>query len=151
MKIDKRWIWLLVFFVALGWNFLNFNQNSATLKEVKLGQAYTSKDEVASYIYKFSQLPPNFITKKQARSLGWDPQNNYLSDVAPQKSIGGDRFGNKERTLPDKDGRKWFECDIDYQSGKRNAKRIVFSNDGMIYYTPDHYKNFYLLFERKQL
>ena len=74
-----------------------------------------------------------------------------LQQVAPNKSIGGDRFTNREGKLPKKDGRKWFECDIDYNGGKRGPKRIVFSDDGLIYYTPDHYNSFYLLYERKQL
>lgn len=102
----------------------------------------TSFEEVAQYIKAHNKLPPNFITKKEARKQGWNPSQNYLSDVLPGKSIGGDVFGNFEKRLPHKKKRKWFEADIDYKGGKRNAKRIVFSNDGLIFKTEDHYKTF---------
>nr|WP_314239014.1 ribonuclease domain-containing protein [uncultured Campylobacter sp.] len=111
---------------------------------------YTSKDEVAAYIYKFGELPRNFITKKDALALGWDAKSGNLWQVTDKKSIGGDRFSNREKKLPNADGRKWFECDIGYRGGRRGAERIVFSSDGLIYYTPDHYENFYLLFDRRQ-
>ena len=111
---------------------------------------YTSKDEVAAYIYKFGELPQNFITKKDAIALGWDAKSGNLWQVTDKKSIGGDRFSNREKKLPSADGRKWFECDIGYRGGRRGAERIVFSSDGLIYYTPDHYENFYLLFDRRQ-
>ena len=111
---------------------------------------YTSKDEVAAYIYKFGELPQNFITKKDALALGWDAKSGNLWQVTDKKSIGGDRFSNREKKLPSADGRKWFECDIGYRGGRRGAERIVFSSDGLIYYTPDHYENFYLLFDRRQ-
>ena len=111
---------------------------------------YTSKDEVAAYIYKFGGLPRNFITKKEALALGWDAKSGNLWQVTDKKSIGGDRFSNREKKLPEASGRKWFECDIGYSGGRRGAQRIVFSNDGLIYYTPDHYENFYLLYERRR-
>lgn len=109
---------------------------------------YTSKDEVALYIHLYNHLPGNYITKKEAQDLGWDPnQGKHLNKVAPGKSIGGDKFGNRENLLPKKDGRIYYECDIDYKKGSRNAKRIVFSNDGLIYYTDDHYETYELLYE----
>ena len=86
-------------------------------------------------------LPPNYITKGQANKLGWKTKGS-LDQVAPGKSIGGDRYGNYEKKLPDKQGRTWKECDIDYVRGNRNAKRICFSNDGLIYYTSTHYQKF---------
>ena len=104
--------------------------------------SYTSRDEVARYIATYKRLPSNFITKNEAKELGWDKSENYVSDVAEGKSIGGDRFGNFEKQLPFKKGRVYRECDIDYTGGKRGAKRIIFSNDGLIYYTKDHYKTF---------
>ena len=64
----------------------------------------------------------------------------------PGCSIGGDVFGNREGSLPDRSGRTWYECDIDYSGGKRGAKRIVYSNDGLIYYTEDHYETFVRLY-----
>ncbi|MBO4784863.1 MAG: ribonuclease [Lachnospiraceae bacterium] len=108
---------------------------------------YTSKEEVALYIHLYNHLPDNFITKKEAQDLGWDSSKGNLNKVAPGKSIGGDKFGNREGLLPKKEGRVYYECDIDYKKGSRNAKRIVFSNDGLIYYTEDHYESYELLYE----
>ncbi len=103
---------------------------------------YTSKMEVAAYLYQFGELPSNYITKNDARDLGWSAQKGNLWDVTDEMSIGGDRFGNFEGLLPEKNGRQYFECDIDYNGGRRGAKRIVFSNDGLIFYTGDHYESF---------
>ena len=97
---------------------------------------------IADYIFQHGKLPDNFITKKEAQKLGWDSSWNYVSDVAPGKSIGGDRFGNYEGLLPSKKGRTWYEADCYYTKGKRNAHRILFSNDGLVYYTDDHYESF---------
>ena len=106
---------------------------------------YDSKDEVALYIHLFGHLPSNYITKKQAEELGWS--GGSLEPYAPGKCIGGSRFGNYEGLLPDAKGRKWTECDIDtLGANKRGAKRIIFSNDGLIYYTGDHYNHFELLY-----
>ena len=107
---------------------------------------YTSKEEVALYIHLYNHLPGNYITKKEAQDLGWDSSKGNLNTVAPGKSIGGDKFGNREGLLPKKSGRVYYECDIDYKKGSRNAKRIVFSNDGLIYYTEDHYETYELLY-----
>lgn len=126
-----------------------FRGAAPSVNVVKEG-VYTSKDEVAAYIYRFGGLPRNFITKKEALALGWDAKSGNLWQVADKKSIGGDRFSNREKKLPEASGRKWFECDIGYGGGRRGAERIVFSNDGLIYYTPDHYENFYLLYERRR-
>lgn len=106
---------------------------------------YTAKDDVALYIHTFGHLPSNYITKDQATALGWKDKGS-LDQVAPGKSIGGDKFSNREKQLPVADGRKYFECDIDYSSGNRNAKRIVYSNDGLIFYTEDHYSTFTQLY-----
>ena len=88
------------------------------------------------------QLPDNFLTKAEAQALGWDSSKNYLSDVAPGKSIGGDRFGNYEGLLPAESGRTYKEADCYYAEGPRNAYRLVFSNDGLYFYTADHYESF---------
>ena len=109
--------------------------------KVEKGKAYTDKDHVAAYIHVYKTLPPNYITKGQAAKLGWKTEGP-LDRVAPGKSIGGDRFNNYEKKLPDKQGRTWRECDIDYVKGNRNAKRICFSNDGLIYYSASHYRDF---------
>lgn len=106
---------------------------------------YTSKDEVALYIHLYGKLPSNYITKKKAQELGW--MGGSLEQYAPGKCIGGDRFGNYEKLLPPKEGRTYAECDIDTLGEKtRGAKRIVYSNDGLIYYTEDHYESFTLLY-----
>ena len=106
---------------------------------------YTTKEDVALYIHTYGKLPENFITKKEAEALGWPGGN--LEPYAPGKCIGGSRFGNYEGLLPDAPGRKWTECDIDTLGAKkRGAKRIVYSNDGLIYYTDDHYESFELLY-----
>ncbi|MCR5451462.1 MAG: ribonuclease [Lachnospiraceae bacterium] len=100
---------------------------------------YDSRDEVAMYIYLYGTLPQNYITKKEAKDLGWN--GGSLSDPAPGKCIGGDYFGNYEGILPEED--EYTECDIDtLESGRRGPKRIVFSDDGDIYYTDDHYDTF---------
>lgn len=116
------------------------NPDNAEIR-VEQDQAYTDKDHVAAYIHIYKKLPPNYITKAEARSLGWKDKGT-LDQVAPGKSIGGDRFSNYEKILPDAPGRSWKECDIDYVRGNRNAKRICFSNDGLIYYTSSHYQDF---------
>lgn len=106
---------------------------------------YTIKEEVALYIHLYGKLPPNFITKNQARALGWE--GGSLEPYAKGKSIGGDRFGNYEKRLPAKSGRSYTECDINTMGAdSRGAERIVFSNDGLVYYTPDHYETFELLY-----
>lgn len=106
---------------------------------------YTTRDDVALYIHLYGHLPYNFITKKQAQELGWN--GGSLEPYAPGMCIGGSRFGNYEGLLPDKDGRTYTECDIDtLGADSRGAKRIVFSNDGLIYYTDDHYESFTLLY-----
>ena len=106
---------------------------------------YDSKDEVALYIHLFGHLPSNYITKDEARRLGWN--GGSLEPYAPGCSIGGDYFGNYEGLLPKKKGRTYTECDIGTRGkNSRGAKRIIFSNDGLIYYTGDHYDSFTLLY-----
>ena len=103
---------------------------------------YDSMEEVAIYLTFFEELPGNYLTKKEAEALGWESRRGNLWDVADGCSIGGDRFGNREGLLPAAKGRKWTECDIDFDGGYRNGKRVVFSTDGLIYYTDDHYESF---------
>ena len=108
--------------------------------------SYTSKEDVSMYLHQYGKLPSNFITKKEAQKLGWVSKEGNLSEVAPGKSIGGDYFGNYEGLLPEEDDRDYYECDINSNGGYRGAERIVFSNDGLIYYTGDHYETFELLY-----
>lgn len=107
--------------------------------------SYDDRDSVALYIYTYGKLPPNYITKAEAGALGWS--GGSLEQYAPGKCIGGSKFGNYEGLLPTADGRQYYECDID-TLGKdtRGAKRIVYSNDGLIYYTDDHYESFEQLY-----
>jgi len=106
---------------------------------------YDSMEEVAVYLTFFEELPENYLTKKEAQNLGWESRKGNLWDVAYGYSIGGDRFGNYEGLLPE--DREYTECDIDTLGrSSRGAKRIVFSQDGLIYYTDDHYESFTLLY-----
>ena len=126
-------------------NAVNVDAGTQAKVDVVKGKAYTDKDHVAAYIHVYKTLPPNYITKGQATKLGWKTKGT-LDQVAPGKSIGGDRYNNYEKKLPDKQGRVWKECDIDYVRGNRNAKRICFSSDGLIYYTSSHYQKFERLY-----
>lgn len=158
----KKWITLLL---ALLLTFLltacggtqeeviQKTESNETVETESLGEiqalsengVYTTKEDVALYIYQYGHLPANFITKKEAEKLGWP--GGSLELYAPGKCIGGSRFGNYEGILPEADGRTYTECDIDtLGASKRGAKRIVFSNDGLIYYTEDHYETFELLY-----
>ena len=115
---------------------------SATLAE---DGSYTSKEDVCAYLIAYGHLPSNFISKKEAQAAGWE--GGSLEPYCPGKCIGGDRFSNYEGHLPSAKGRTWTECDIDTLGARsRGAKRIVFSNDGLIYYTGDHYESFELLY-----
>lgn len=105
---------------------------------------YSGKEEVALYLMTYGKLPGNFMPKKEAKALGWD--GGGLDEYALGMSIGGDRFGNYEGALPEREGRSYTECDIDTQgASKRGAKRIIYSSDGLIFYTEDHYQTFTLL------
>lgn len=109
------------------------------------GGSYTTCEDVALYLEIYERLPDNFITKQEARDLGWE--GGSLEAYAPGKCIGGDKFGNYEGLLPEAEGRSYRECDIDtLGADSRGAKRIVYSNDGLIYYTEDHYASFTLLY-----
>ncbi|MCI6676489.1 MAG: ribonuclease [Clostridiales bacterium] len=105
---------------------------------------YSSKEDVALYIHTYGHLPSNYVTKVQAQQQGWDNKEGNLWDVFPGKSIGGDHFGNYEGKLPA--GHSYKECDIDFDGGYRNAKRIIYSDDGLIFYTEDHYNTFEQLY-----
>ena len=108
--------------------------------------SYTSRDEVALYLQTYGKLPKNFISKKDAEEQGFRFGEGDFGEAFPGMSVGGSRFGNYEGQLPEKSGRRYYECDIDYQGGRRNAKRLVYSNDGLIFYTDDHYKSFTQLY-----
>ena len=97
------------------------------------------------YLKYYKSLPSYYITKKEAKKLGWKSYKRNLDKVAPGKMIGGDIYYNKPPYLPEKEGRIWYECDIDYKGGFRNNARLVYSNDGLIFKTDSHYTNFILI------
>ena len=106
---------------------------------------YDDKDHVALYIHLYGKLPKNYMTKKQAEAKGWT--GGSLDQLIKGKAIGGTYFGNYEGLLPKKKGRSYYECDIDTIGSKsRGAKRIIYSDDGLVYYTDDHYETFTLLY-----
>ena len=154
MKKTKfvRWLALLLTAMVLlsGCALLEapVQQPTAEVTQAAISEngTYSSKDEVAEYLHEFGHLPPNYLTKKEAQDLGWLANKGNLWEVAPGKSIGGDRFGNREGLLPEAPGRKYYECDIDFDGSYRNAKRIIYSNDGLIFYTEDHYESFQQLY-----
>ncbi len=115
---------------------------ASRIKKLGTNKILTSFDEVSNYLIKYGKLPSNYVTKSEAKALGWQPKLGNLSDVAPGKSIGGDLFKNAEKLLPDKVGRIWREADINYSKGFRGGERLLYSNDGLIYKTIDHYKTF---------
>jgi len=103
-----------------------------------------SLERVAKYVQDHGELPPEYIKKEEARNLGWKDNEGNLWKVAPGRAIGGDRFGNREEKLPTKKNRIYYEADLNYEGGYRGAERLIFSNDGLIYYTLDHYETFIL-------
>lgn len=103
---------------------------------------YSTPEEVAQYISIYKELPKNYITKEEAVSSGWESSKGNLWDVTDRMSIGGDVFGNREGKLPDTKGRQWYECDVNYNGGFRGEERLVYSNDGLIFYSKDHYNTF---------
>ncbi|ELX8377770.1 ribonuclease domain-containing protein [Providencia vermicola] len=102
----------------------------------------TKQANVVGYMQKHHQLPRFYVTKKEARRAGWNPKQGNLCDVLPGKAIGGDRFSNREQRLPIAPNRQWYEADLNYNCGHRGADRLLYSSDGMIYVTRDHYKSF---------
>ncbi len=114
---------------------------------VVFGQKYSTEEDVALYLELFEELPPNYLTKAQAYTLGWVPEEGNLWKVTDEMSIGGDEFGNREGLLPEGTGRQYYEADVNYYGGPRNAERLVYSSDGLIYYTNDHYQSFTKLYD----
>lgn len=139
---------MLLFLFGMTGCSMSFGNPSGTaaIHEDVIDEAgvYDQKEDVALYIHTYEKLPDNYITKKEAQKLGWE--GGQLEPYAPGKCIGGDKFGNYEGLLPEEDDRTYKECDIDTLGKKRGVKRIVFSNDGLIYYTDDHYESFTLLY-----
>ena len=109
---------------------------------------YYTPEDVALYLHLYGHLPSNYITKEDAQDAGWVSSKGNLWKVTDHKVIGGSRFGNYEGSLPTAKGRKYYECDVNYYGGYRGEERLVYSNDGLIYYTDDHYNTFTLLYDK---
>jgi len=102
----------------------------------------TAQQNVVNYLRQYHRLPDFYITKRKARQSGWDPRTGNLCQVMPGKAIGGDRYNNREKLLPAAPDRQWYEADINYHCGRRASDRLLYSSDGLIYVTLDHYKTF---------
>ena len=121
--------------------------DSDTQELIDRDGSYTSPEDVALYIHTYGELPQNFITKRDAEALGWVSKEGNLDEVAPGMSIGGDRFGNYENLLPKG---KYKECDVNYSGGYRGEERLIYDEEGNIYYTDDHYASFTQLYESEE-
>lgn len=135
-------------------NFIKDNTASASNTTVEYGKVneaessslqqsvdqLTAEKAVINYVKQNHQLPNYYITKNEARKQGWNPSKGNLCEVLPGRAIGGDKFSNREKTLPQ--GEKYFEADVNYHCGNRNADRIIFTKNGDVYLTKNHYKSF---------
>lgn len=129
-------------------NNVEISHSSEEIVEIDESRDYYSKDDVAEYIHIYNKLPKNYLTKRKAKDRGWIAKENNLWQVTDRGVIGGDFFGNYEEILPESD---YKECDVNYDGGKRNAERLVYDENGNIFYTNDHYKNFERLYWWLQL
>ncbi|MCO6563859.1 MAG: ribonuclease [Apibacter sp.] len=145
MKIKKQSLFYSLFFgvlliisLILSYNLSNKKLN---LEQFNIEQL-SSEDIVINYIKKNHSLPNYYIKKMEARKAGWRPEKGNLCRILPGKIIGGDIFKNIENKIPSKKGRKWIEADLNYKCGMRGPDRVIFSNDGLIFVTYDHYNTF---------
>lgn len=140
----------LLFLIADQFHLFESNTKPAntssiqTTNDAKEIAQLSNPTTVINYLKSNKSLPDYYIKKNDARNKGWDAAKGNLCDVLPGKVIGGDIFGNREGKLPNQAGRVWYEADVNYDCGRRDADRIVFSNDGLIYITKDHYQTFQL-------
>jgi hypothetical protein len=100
----------------------------------------TNEEKVISYVKSNHKLPDYYITKSEAKNRGWIASKGNLCEVLPGKAIGGDKFSNREKSLPE--GEQYYEADVNYSCGNRGADRIVFTENGDIWLTKNHYKSF---------
>lgn len=140
----------IIFFLGV-FNFLtnlNINPNiegnqekiSQKVSETNIIDELTDERIIIDYVKKHRQLPGYYLTKSEAKKQGWNPSEANLCKVLPGKAIGGDHFGNREGKLPK--GQKYYEANVNYKCGKRNADRIIFTKQGEVWLTKDHYKTF---------
>lgn len=114
------------------------------LNEVEEGKEYNNHLDVVAYIYYFHKLPSNYLTKSQAKSLGWKGSGNvWVNDKLQGKNIGGDTFNNREGRLPLTESNTYIEVDVNTNGGSRGMYRIVYNRYTFdVYYTADHYGTF---------
>lgn len=117
----------------------NPNEKEKLGENIEKDKPYYKMEDVAAYIHFYNKLPKNYLTKKQAKSLGWIPKEGNLWDVTDKGVIGGDHFGNFEQSLPKA---SYNEADVNYNGGARGPERLVYDKDGNIFYTKDHYETF---------
>lgn len=118
----------------------NISEASVNRSDKQSIDELTNENTIINYVKQNNQLPDYYITKNEAKKLGWNPSHGNLCEVLPGKAIGGDHFGNREGKLPKDE--KYFEADVNYSCGNRNSDRIVFTKNGEVYLTKDHYKSF---------
>ena len=94
------------------------------------------------YLRNYGKLPNCYITKEKAEELGYKSYLGNLSKVAPDRMLFRGVYQNCNGHLPIAPNRVWYEADINYETGFRGAERIVFSSDGLIFVTYDHYHTF---------
>ena len=113
----------------------------AEKQAVKEGAYYYDLQNVVLYLDCYHRLPDNYITKNEARDLGWE--GGSVEDYCEGAAIGGDRFGNREGVLPEDGKTVYYECDIDTHGWKnRGSRRLIYTKDGKYYYSSDHYETF---------
>ncbi len=149
MLNSKSWGYIVVLLLVVAGFILFTNKketNSGSLLRADTAivsiDKLTSEEVVVPYVKKHQKLPDCYITKNEARKQGWIAAEGNLCEVLPGKAIGGDVFSNREGNLPSSGNRKWYEADLNYKCGRRNTDRLLYSNDGLIYVTHDHYKTF---------
>lgn len=147
----KKIFLLIVGLLFIVWGIVKLvAENDPNLSEVRIEapspetdiSELTSETAVVEYVQAHGFLPDYYITKEKARQQGWVASEGNLCDILPGRAIGGDRFGNRERRLPQRQGRVWYEADLNYNCGRRGAHRILFSNDGLVFVSRDHYQTF---------
>ncbi|WP_407405096.1 ribonuclease domain-containing protein [Chryseobacterium sp.] len=100
----------------------------------------TNEKTVIDFVKKNHQLPNYYLTKNEAKKLGWIASKGNLCEALPGRAIGGDKFGNREKQLPL--GEQYYEADVNYHCGNRQTDRIIFTKNGNVYLTKNHYKTF---------
>ena len=137
----KLWIGLFLVLAACFYGLKPYIISSVAPAQADIA-ALTDAHTVARWVLQHQQLPDYYLTKNDARKRGWNPAKGNLCEVLPGKAIGGDRFANREKRLPQRAGRQWYEADVNYRCGRRDADRLVYSSDGLVFLSTDHYRSF---------